>query len=396
MAQNQKTPDELYAEARTKAFEEKNYADAIDLIKRARVISPDYLELGVFLGRLYTFTDSLPKARTVLNEVLIKEPGREDASLAYGNLEYWNSNTEEALTIVNKGIVVHPDSQSLNILKAKILKDLGQYGEARIILDELLKQNPKLTEARSIISSMNTAAAKNSVGINYEFVYFDERFDNPWHLAHVEYGRQTRLGAIFGRLNYANRFQTGGTQFEIDAYPRISNLFYCYVNGGISNTDGIFPKYKAGFSLYANLPAAFEIDGGFRFLAFDDNTWIYTVGLGKYYSNYWFNLRTYLTPSQGALAHSYVFTARYYLGGADDFLSLKLGTGLSPDNSTNSILFNPDNGYRLKSNNIALVYRKLFWQTNVLNLAAAFENQEFARNRRGNQLSFSIGYIKRF
>jgi len=396
IGQTELNTDELYTEARVKAFDDDNYPEAIALMKKALAKSPDYLELGVFLGRLYTFTDSISKARISFEEVLMKEPGHEEASFAYGNLEYWNENSEKALVVVNNGIAQHPKSQQLGILKAKILKDLERYDEARATLDILLKDDPKLTEARSMISSINTASAKNDIGASYEFVYFDKRFDDPWHLASIDYGRQTKFGSVAARVNYANRFRTDGAQFEIDAYPRISDLFYAYVSGGISSKDGIFPRYRAGFSLYANLPKSFEADAGFRFLAFNESTWIYTLAIGKYYKNYWFNLRTYLTPSVSAVSHSYALTVRYYIGGADDFLSLKIGTGISPDDSSNSVLFDPDNIYKLKSSNIVLGYRKLFWDTNVMLFSASLENQEYARDTRGNQFSLSLGYIKRF
>jgi YaiO family outer membrane protein len=390
------TTDELYTKARNTAFEEDDYVGAIALAKRALAKSPDYLEVKVFLGRLYTFSDSLPQARMVFGEVLKKEPGHEEASLAYGNLEYWNSNSESGLEIVNGGLDSHPKSESLGLLKAKILKDLERYNEANTVLENLLGSNPKFTEARTLMSSINSISAKNAIGLSYEYIYFDERFDDPWHLASIDYTRQTRLGSVAARVNYANRFKMNGAQFEMDAYPRISDLFYAYVNLGISEAEGIFPQYRAGFSLYANLPAAFEADAGFRVLAFDDTTWIYTLGVSKYYKNFWFNFRTYLTPSSSSVSQSYALTTRYYLAGADDFLSLKLGTGISPDDNANSLSFDPNNVYKLKSTNIVLGYRKLFWDTNVLSLQLALENQEFAPATKGNQLSLGLGYIKRF
>ncbi len=396
LAQTEMTTDELYAKARSTAFGEDDYVGAIALTNRALAKSPDYLEVKVFLGRLYTFSDSLPQARMVFGEVLEKESGHEEASLAYGNLEYWNSNSERGLEIVNEGFETHPKSESLGMLKANILKDLKRYNEASTVLDNLLKSNPKLTEARALVSSINSVSVKNAIGLSYEYVYFDERFDNPWHLASIDYTRQTRLGSVAARVNYANRFKMNGGQFEMDAYPRISDLFYAYVNFGISKDEGIFPQYRAGFSLYANLPAAFEADAGFRVLAFDDTIWIYNLGVGKYYKNFWFNFLTYLTPSSSSVSQSYAWTTRYYLAGADDFLSLKLGTGISPDDNANSISFDPNNIYKLKSTNIVLGYRKLFWETNVLSLQVALENQKFAPGTKGNQLSLSMGSIKRF
>ena len=246
------------------------------------------------------------------------------------------------------------------------------------------------------IRDSNSATAKNAVGLNYEFVYFDERFDDPWHLAALDYIRQTKLGSVAARINFANRFRTDALQFEVDAYPRISDVFYTYVNLGISSDSGIFPQYRAGFSLFSNLPASFEADAGFRYLAFDDDTFVYTLGLGKYYKNYWFNFRTYLTPSDSALSQSYALTVRYYFGGADDFIGARIGTGISPDDNANSALFNGATITRLRSNNLTLFYRKLLGATHVLTAQAGLEDQEYAADSSGLQFSVSVGFIKRF
>ncbi|APG59120.1 YaiO family outer membrane beta-barrel protein [Christiangramia salexigens] len=395
-AQDERTTDELFKEVRSAAFDEDNYPKAISLTKQALIKSPDYADLNIFLGRLYTWTDKVDSARVVFKEVLLKNPGHEDGSLASANLEYWNDQSEKALGIVDKGLEFHEKSKPLLLLKAKLLKDLKRYPEASTTLNKLLKIDPKFTEARSLSQSIKNVSSKNELGVYYEFVKFDKRFDDPWHLASVDYSRSTKIGSIIGRLNYANRFNSNGTQLVIDAYPSISDTFYAYVSGGISSSGSIFPDYRAGFSLYANLPAAFEGEVGFRMLSFDDETWIYTASVGKYISNFWFNARTYLTPSNDDLSHSYSLNVRYYLGGADDFFSLSLGTGISPDNDTNNILFNDGDTYRLRSNNISLGYRVSINSTNVFLINAGLEDQEFKQGTRGNQYSIEVGYFKKF
>jgi len=390
------TSDELYTLGRNAAFEEDDYPKAINLLKKAIAKSPDYLEIQVFLGRIYTFSDSLSLARTTFKQVLQKDPSREDASFAYGNLEYWNDNPEEALKIVNAGLEYNPGSEDLSLLKAKVLKELEAYSQSARVLENLLDQNPKLTQARSLLRALNTVSAKNSIGVNYEYVYFDKRFDDPWHLAGIDYTRQTAIGSVAARINYANRFKSDALQAELDAYPRISDVFYTYVNFGVSNDSGIFPKLRGGFSLFANLPAAFEADAGFRYLGFNDDTFIYTIGVGKYYQNYWFNLRTYLTPTDDDLSRSFSLTVRYYLGGADDFLGVRAGVGISPDNNANSVLFAGNGQNRLRSNNLFLTYRKLLGGTNVLLFETGIEDQEYATDTRGIQFSAGISYIKRF
>ncbi len=389
------TADDIFASARKTAFEEKNYPAAIALAKTALIKSPDYTEIRVFLGRLYTWSNKIDSARAEFAAVIAKQPTYDDAYVALGNLEFWENDTKKALDIANEGLKNVPSSESLKLLKAKLLTDLRDWQNAELLINEVIKNNPKQTEARALAARIRENSAPNKFGITYDYVYFDKQFNDPWHLLSVDYGRQTSIGPIIGRVNYANRFNGNGIQFEADAYPRLSNTFQAYVNIGYSPDLGVFPKYRAGFSLYANLNSGFELEGGFRLLRFNENTWIYTASLGKYYKNFWFNLRTYLSPATSMISQSFALNTRYYFGGADDYLSLGISTGISPDEQRNNVLVNATN-YKLKSNGLSLGYRKSFNTFNIINLKASIENQEYRKDTKGNQLSLGIGYIRRF
>jgi YaiO family outer membrane protein len=259
-----------------------------------------------------------------------------------------------------------------------------------------LKIDGSNTEARALAARIKDNSAKNKIGVSYDYIYFDKQFSDPWHLATIDYSRQTGIGSIIGRINYGNRFRTGAAQYEVDAYPHLSKTFYAYVSGGYSEGDVVFPRYRAGFSLYANLPASFEADAGFRYLHFSTNTWIYTVSVGKYYKNFWFNLRTYLTPSNGSESNSFSFHTRYYLGGADDYLSLGLGTGITPDDPKNIALLNSQISNKLHDNNFSVGYRRSFKKLNIFLLNFGLDHQEYRANTSGNQFDFGIGYQRRF
>jgi len=116
----------------------------------------------------------------------------------------------------------------------------------------------------------------------------------------------------------------------------------------------------------------------------------------KYYKNYWFNLKTYLTPSNNSVSQSLSLKIRYYLAGADDYLSFGIGTGLSPDDPANNILFNNGETYKLKSSNISLGYNKSLNALNIISVKASLENQEYRQGTRGNQFSVGISYKRRF
>ncbi|CAM4132514.1 YaiO family outer membrane beta-barrel protein [Cytophagaceae bacterium 50C-KIRBA] len=392
LAQN---AEELFSQARTAAFEQKQYPLAKRLAKAALQKSPNYYDIRIFLGRIYAWEKQADSARREFDLVLQQKADIEDAYVAYANLEFWNDNSERALLLSNQGLGYFPSSVELAILKAKFLNDLKKWTEANQVISDVLVKYPTQADVRALAIRIRENIFSNRIGVNYTFVSFDKQFDDPWYLTSLDYSRQTSLGSLIGRVNYANRFNENGIQFEVDAYPRLSNTFMAYVSGGYSPNLGVFPQSRAGFSLYANLPKSMEAEAGFRYLQFSDNTWIYTASLGKYYKSYWFNLRTYLTPSSGQLSQSFAFTTRYYVGGTDDFLSLVLSTGLSPDDQRNIVLINAS-AYKLQSTGLTLGYRRSINSFHIINFKASWTNQEYRKDTRGNAFELGVGYIRRF
>ncbi|SDD96454.1 YaiO family outer membrane beta-barrel protein [Niabella drilacis] len=388
------TSDGLFQAARHAAFEKKDYVLAEHYAVKALGLSPKYADVRVFLGRLYTWQKRPDSARACFNYILNDEPDYEDAAVAYTDLEYWNDNNAAALERANAGLQYHPASAALLLRKAKVLAAMRHYGEAGNIVDTLLKKNSKNAEALALGNSIRDERSLNRVGISYDYVYFDKQFDDPWHLVSLDYGRRTGIGTVIGRVNYANRFRDNGVQLEVDAYPRISRTFYLYVNGGYSNNVGVFPRWRAGLSVYANLPRSFEAELGIRHLYFTSATNIYTAYIGKYYSSFLFGARAYFVPSKTSRnSVSYNLLGRYYFGGADDFIGLNLGTGVSPDERYLSPQLNA--AYPLKTYKASLDFRHAF-KLNIVTLGASLINQEYMPDTKGNQIQAGVGYIRRF
>lgn len=386
--------DELFTQARSQAFDNKNYPKAIQLSKEALKKSPNYTDISVFLGRLYTWSDQVDSARIVFTELDNRQVTDEDFYLAYGSLEYWNDQYAKAKSIVDKGLALNPKSEDLLYLKARINYSGDEYQAAEQAVNELLVINPKHTEARALSKNIQEFAAKNAIGLTYSFTHFDKQFDDNWHIASLSYRRSTPFGSVIFKTNYANKFADNGVQYELEAYPRISKMFYMYVGGGYSNNVGIFPKYRTGASLYANLPKSFEGEVGFRQLHFSDNIWMYTASVGKYYQNYWFNLRTFLTPGETDISQSYAATVRYYTKGANDYIGFVVGTGISPDDSRNNLI--ESYNYKLKTFKVGADYNFSIKRNNLFSISAMYFNQEYKANETGNQFDLSIGYIKTF
>lgn len=388
------TSDELFQNARKEAFENKNYPVAVDLVKSALKKSPDYTDLSVFLGRLYTWMDKPDSARIVFKQLELKDVRDADFYLAYGSMEYWEDNNTEAARIVNKGLTVDQNSLDLLILKAKVQNVNKDFNGSKATLDRILEIDPQHTEARKLLIGIRDQVSMNEIGINYNWLYFDKQFEDNWHIAGLSYKRGTSIGSFIFRTNFANKFGRNGTQFELEAYPRLSRIFYMYLGAGYSNSDGIFPKFRSGASLYANLPASFEAELGFRQLKFSENVWMYTASVGKYYKNFWFNARTYLTPGENNISHSYTGTVRYYTKGSDDYLGFILGTGISPEENRENLF--EGTPYKMKTFKTGLDYNFTIKSKNIFSITGTYYNVEYKPEIKDNQFDLSIGYRRRF
>ena len=157
----------------------------------------------------------------------------------------------------------------------------------------------------------------------------------------------------------------------------------------------MFPKYRAGFSLYANLPKSFEAEVGLRYLYFSSSTCVYTASVGKYYKSFLFTARTYITPSNGEVSQSYSIAGRYYFKGADDYIGLKLGTGISPDDNNQNIQFNNKQN-KPTSKQVSASFNHTFLKWNIVSVSAGLINQEYRPSVKGNQLNLSVGLSHRF
>ncbi len=386
--------DEYFQMARTAAFDKKDYHTAIQLSKQALEQSPAYTDIQIFLGRVYYWNDQRDSSLMMLKMAIESKPAYEEAAIAIADIEYFNNHYSNALQYAEGGLTYNPASKELMLRKAKYLSALTRYKEAWLITDSLLKTDPKNIALRALAARIQDYSSNNKIGISYDYTGFDKQFSNPWHVVSIDYSRQTKAGSFIARVNYANRHSQNGVQFEADAYPRISKTFYAYVNAGYSPDMPVFPTFRAGFSLYANLPKSFEADAGFRYLNFDNSTWIYTAALGKYYKNFWFNARTYLTPSVSRISQSYTITTRYYLKGADNYWSFFIGKGISPDDRSQVSQLN--NVYKLQSKKIGAGYRFAVGKLNLFSIGATYEQVEYLPKTNGNQVNISVGYQRRF
>lgn len=238
----------------------------------------------------------------------------------------------------------------------------------------------------------DTLPFKNTITVQYDYFHFDKQFTNDWHIAGIEYKHEAKKTALLGRFNYANRLEQNGWQAELEAYPKFSKKVYSYAGIGYSPNMPVFPKFRAGYSLYVNLPKAIELEGGFRYLYFDKNLLIGVAGIGFYTGNWFLQARTFLSDNNG-FNFAGIATARRYFGEMNDYAWLQIGTGVSPDESRN-IQFTTNQ--RLYSNRITIGVRKSIQRKHLLLFHTGYSRDEYQPKTFGNQYFGSVGYARRF
>lgn len=369
--------DELFKIAREAAFNGNRTASR-KYLNKVLEGSPTYSDVRVFLGRTYTWDDQYDNARRELGRVIEEDPSNTEAYSALADVEFYDDKPQIALDVVMAGLKRDGTDEELLYKKAKALVALERNEEASTVLNLMLERNPSNDDAKSLLQSIKASAIKNNIGGNYNTDIFDDVFDQA-HYANLQYGRVTNMGSLFVRGNYSKRFGTTGYQGEVDFYPSISKRMYLYLNYGYA-TSSLFPNHRFGAELYSKLPKAFEGSIGFRYLLFSKSSHatLYTATLGKYYRNYWFSVRTFVTPNESGVSNSYIFQVRRYFADAENYVELSSGFGFSPDQRLQTVSNAEDgNIVNLRSRKIGAEYQRSFGIHWRATLSYQFQQQQF-------------------
>jgi len=379
--------------ARKLAFNGKRQ-EARKILKQLLVTDPDYSDAAILMGRTFAWDDKYDSARIVLKKVVALHQKNKDALDALIDVELWSDHPDNALRYADQGLKTDPFYEDFMVKKIRALVKIKQTEQAVKTADSMAIASGN-HKVRELSRSLRADNYKNNIVFTADVDLFSNTF-TPWYYSSLSYGRKTDLfGTLIGRINYANRFNENGWQGEVDAYPSLGKKMYAYLNAGYSPSL-IFPVARGGFSLYYNLPKAFEAELGVRYLYFSNGTLIYTGSVGKYYKDFWFSLRTYVTPGGSNVSQSYYLQARYYMGNADNYLTLRLGTGLSPDERANDVVFYNPADQLLSSKSIKIDFQKGISWNYFLSLRASYSYDEVSRGfYRGNP-SFGLSLEKRF
>ncbi|WP_276166832.1 YaiO family outer membrane beta-barrel protein [Zobellia alginiliquefaciens] len=337
--------DVSFDEARDLAYE-GDYRSANAML--AQLVKPDSKDTGAraLLASTYSWNGEYDKARDEFNTIISSERNDRKVWIAAIKNELYARNNATAMGLANKALVYLKSDVEVERLKSIAEEDfknneyseIGWFNSNDSVVPkeqvEVAVAKEKKPEAIDTLAAKTPVAEdvfKNRVAVRNSATIYDTRYD-PMFYSSISYNRQTLAGTLIPRINYSNRLQTNGVQYDLDFYPKFSKRFYAYLNYGFSNAS-IYPKHKFGGDLYANLPGAIEFSAGGRYISYDNtNVSVITNSLGHYRGNYYFSLRSYITPMPDNLTRfSGNLLVRKYLKDAENYLGLNVGMGYSPE-----------------------------------------------------------------
>lgn len=391
--------DDLFKLARQTAFDGRR-TEAREMLQEVLRKAPTYYEVQVFLARTYAWDGQYEQAKKEISTVLSAQPTDIDALNVLLDTDMWGEKYNDALVTADRALVAHPSNEDFLYKKALILKNLQQLKEAASQLSRLLELDPSHTKGIALMNDLKKQLMKHYVGLSSGFDSFSKIYSGAFSSS-INFGTTHKWGTSIVRLNYSDRFSLKGVQPEIEAYPRIANGVYAYVNYGYSNSV-LFPNHRVGGEVFTKLPKSFEASLGARYLYFNSSTSVvlYTGSIGYYFKNYWVSIRPYLSGDASGTSFSSTATVRYYFANSDNFLSFNLGYGFSPDERRiqSSSGLSSDAISILKSQRYGVVWQKTLPANIILSVYFTETYQELSAYL-GNYMWISSGSVmvrKRF
>ena len=387
--ENQLNTDELFAKARELA-QKGQREKAKKILRNILEENPDYHEVRTYLARVHMWDGEYESAEKEIRRVLRERLDYLFALTAAVDLEYWTDNPEKALEYADQGLHSHPESENLLIRKARILMKLDRFEEAADTLERLFAVDPSHPEGRRLYDRLQSSTQLFKLYQRYRYDFFERDGSNRnWHLATAGLSVKSDVFTLIGRINYASRTfgseAVTGTQYDFDLYPKFAEGFYAYLNAGFSGAR-IFPVQRYGGELYFSLPLSYEFSAGARYLNFSSSdVWIYTGSLGKYYKDYWFSLRPYVTSKEAGLSVSGNLYTRKYLGDPESYWELVLGFGSTPID-----IFYLEDIQRFNSYKIGLELQQRLSKHFIIKGKIRYEREEFRRNTWSDRYVFEL------
>jgi YaiO family outer membrane protein len=308
-------------------------------------------------------------------------------------IEIEKHDYDNALKHVDSGLKYYPNPENLFLKKVLVLQEMGNNEEAGSLAKVLYRNNPGNKKIKSFNDELFLLNGKNQLIVNYAFTTFDQSAKENWNQYSISYMRTEKFGALIGRINYADRINNTGYQFELEAYPKHA-VGYSFVNFSFAKST-VFPKLRWSYSYFLPLNKGWGTEIGFRYLKSDAGYLGLTGAVDKYINRYWLNLKTFFMFDDQRLTGSYMLTGRYYVNDSiDDYFTAIAGYGFSPDDR--GMNFEINKRFNMQSIRFTMAYQFRLWKRNVLGVSTTFNKQQYQTGSNTNEFETAFVLKHRF
>lgn len=326
-------------------------------------------------------------------DILKADPADTTARNLVINISLEKKNYPAAMTYIESGLPYYRNKLAIMVKKLALLQSSGKVKEAYQLSDSLVRINQSSTQIENIRDETFLLSRQNRIGLSTSLTMFDQKGTDPWALYSFFYMRQEKKISLLARVNYADRANRKGSQFELDAYPKHGKT-YSYVNLAYSDSF-VFPKFKFSYSYFFPLSKSWESELGIRYLNAGSDFKGLTAAVGKYLNKYWANLKTFQTASKGNLVGSYILTNRYYINdNSDDYITAIAGYGFSPEDVARNFDFL--DRVNLESLRFTLGYQKTVLRRGILGVFGTWNKQEYIPGKTRNEYDVSVSFQHKF
>lgn len=357
-------PDSAFAQARELAYD-GDYQTSRKVLDLLLLDDAGNYQYRLFKARTYVWDGKHDNARNLIRNLIVEDTNAFEPYALRVQNELIDKSFPICIMYCDDAIKRFPDkNERFYVSKAQAQVNSNDPRSAFNTVEEGLEKYPDNEELKKLKTFLLNQLIVDGIVIGGTIDYFSKGY-RPWYFGYIQYGRQTKVGAIIGRLNYGDRnqdFTSFGIQGEIDIYPRISRKSYGYVNLGYSPSQ-IFPSFRFGLEYYSMLgDSKFEGSLGFRYLDFLINqVSMYTGSIGYYWKNEYASFRPFFIVDQYSTGVTLNFLYRKFFSGKGDFLQLTAGYGLVPDERILSVAgaLTSDENVRLDNTYFGIGYQKL-------------------------------------
>jgi YaiO family outer membrane protein len=358
-----------------------------------------YHDAMTLLARTYAWDNDYQKGLHQLNFVLDQKPEHMDALKAKLDITYWSKNYKEVVKLADKILLVNADQPECLLKKADALMRIDLNNDEIPALLKKAKSNAVLRErAIQLLSEYRNLRNKTSIQIQNKHEYQFEPFVKNRNLTSVSLDCKTEHYHSVFRYSIGDVYSEDehylskgvGHQLKMDLYPEISEKSYLHVNYGFG-WSGFFPKHRIGAESYFTLRNMFELSAGFRYLFFpgdDTHVSLITASIGKYYRNYYYNLRSFVNVSGGNLNTNFIAKAYRYMGTRNNRLGIELIYGKSPDDDHDLAQLSK----RITKFKFLISYQKPIYSNSMHVITRlGYSSNRYSNNTQYNSIYFDFG-----